>query len=306
VEDVLVFDQTYLFTVKEKVLKNGNDNASTSTPYFDSLPEKFSQGDADALLAFGRHLHWGYWPDPTQANGSLADFAVAAENLSRRVAEIAEVKNGLKILDAGCGFGGTIASLNERFSNMHLTGININEQQLHIAREKIKALPTNRIEFIYGDACELPFTNDDSFNLVLAVESIFAFSNRERFFKEARRVLGTKGKLTICDFIPIQAFYQTWKLIEKATKTLVVRTYGSRSINFCPLSEYQRLAETTGFELVKIENITRNTLPTYPIVNSLMRREGDEETYRATRGLERLSRRGLLQYMILSFQVSPL
>lgn len=286
-------------------MRSSNDNASNSTPYFDSLPEKFSQGDADALLAFGRHLHWGYWSDPAKADASLADFAVAAENLSRRIAEVAEVNNGLNILDAGCGFGGTIASLNERFSNMHLTGININEQQLDIAK-KIKALPTNRIEFVYGDACKLPFTNDDCFDLVLAIESIFAFSSREHFFKEARRVLGTKGKLTICDFIPLQAFYQTWKLIEKATKTLVVQTYGSRPINFCPLSEYQRLAEATGFELVKVENITHNTLPTYPIVNSLMRRERDEETYRATRGLERLSRRGLLQYMILSFQVSPL
>ncbi|RCJ36260.1 hypothetical protein A6770_40590 [Nostoc minutum NIES-26] len=287
------------------MLSKPSNNHSSAVPYFDSLPKKFSEGDADALLAFGRHLHWGYWANPDTADGSVADFAVAAENLTRRIINIADIKDGLNILDVGCGFGGTIASLNEHFFNMHLVGININKEQLNRAKETIKIQQNNRINFIYGDACKLPFTND-SFDIVLAVESIFAFSSREDFFREARRVLGESGKLTICDFIPIQAFYQTWKLIEKATKTLLVRTYGSRPVNFCSMSEYQKLAEATGFELIKIDNITRNTLPTYPVVNSLMRQEGDEETYRATRGLERLSRRGLLQYMILSFQVSPL
>ncbi|MBD2248374.1 class I SAM-dependent methyltransferase [Nostoc sp. FACHB-888] len=285
-------------------MSDGNNNNSVSVAYFDSLPQKFSEGDADALLAFGRHLHWGYWSDPTQANGSVADFAVAAENLSRLVTDVAEVQDGLSILDVGCGFGGTIATLNERFCNMHLVGININKEQLSRAETIVQALPHNHIEFIYADACQLPFP-DGYFDVVFAVESIFAFSSRENFFKEARRVLRPGGRLTICDFIPIEAFYRTWKLIEKAIKTLIVRTYGSRSVNFCPIFEYKNLAEATGFELVKTENITRNTLPTYPVVNSLMRREGDEETYRATRGLERLSRRGLLQYMILSFQVSP-
>ncbi|MBD6621025.1 methyltransferase domain-containing protein [Komarekiella sp. 'clone 1'] len=285
-------------------MSDGSSNHSISVPYFDSLPQKFSEGDVDALLAFGRHLHWGYWSDPTKADGSVADFAIAAENLSRLVTDVAEIQDGLSILDVGCGFGGTIASLNERFCSMHLVGININTEQLLRAETTVQALPNNHIKFVDADACQLPFS-DDYFDVVLAVESIFAFSSREYFFREARRILRPGGRLTICDFIPIQAFYRTWKLIEKATKTLVVRTYGSRSVNFCPLFEYKKLASATGFELVKTENITRNTLPTYPVVNSLMRREGDEETYRATRGLERLSRRGLLQYMILSFQISP-
>ncbi|MHC5721273.1 MAG: SAM-dependent methyltransferase, partial [Nostoc sp.] len=107
-------------------------------------------------------------------NGSVADFAVAAENLSRLVSDVAEVQDGLSILDVGCGFGGTIATLNERFCNMHLIGININKEQLSRAEISVKAIADNHIEFIYADDCQLPFP-DGYFDVVFAIESIFAF-----------------------------------------------------------------------------------------------------------------------------------
>jgi len=30
-------------------------------PYFDGLLAKFGKGNEQALAAFGRHVHWGYW-----------------------------------------------------------------------------------------------------------------------------------------------------------------------------------------------------------------------------------------------------
>ena len=47
--------------------------------------------------------------------------------VSRAAAGIAD---GQHILDVGCGFGGTVASLNENFSRVHLLGVNIDERQL--------------------------------------------------------------------------------------------------------------------------------------------------------------------------------
>jgi SAM-dependent methyltransferase len=70
----------------------------------------------------------------------------------------------------GCGFGGTVAQLNEDHSGLDLVGVNIDARQ--IARAVATVQPpgpraTYTIAFLVGDACELPFA-DGSFDTLLA------------------------------------------------------------------------------------------------------------------------------------------
>lgn len=120
--------------------------AKISLPYFDALLEQISLGDAEVQQAFGRHVHWGYWENPAKADGSIDDFAVAAERLCQRVYLAAGVKDGDRLLDAGCGFGGTIASLNENVSSMQLVGLNIDPRQLARAKQEVQPRGSNQIE----------------------------------------------------------------------------------------------------------------------------------------------------------------
>lgn len=271
------------------------------TPYFDNLTERFQTGDTEALSAFGRHVHWGYWADPKKADGSLKDFAIAAENMSRRVCDSANIVDGMNILDTGCGFGGTISHLNDRFSNLNLTGINIDKKQVDRAEKIVISKANNSIDFVHGDACKLPFENN-TFDRVLALECIFAFPSRLDFFKEANRVLRPGGQLVICDFLPINLIGAMWNWYEKSIAPLVGRTYSKYSIKFCTISEYQKLAESTKLELGKVEDITVNTLPTYPVINPIMCREDNQDTYWSTKGLEFISKINILKYTILSFE----
>ena len=103
--------------------------------------------------SFGRHVHWGYWEQPKLAELTTADFEQATENLSRQVCMAGNIQDGLKVLDVGCGFGGTIAHINENYSGMELSGLNLDDRQLRRAREALKPLSDNRIEFLQGNAC---------------------------------------------------------------------------------------------------------------------------------------------------------
>lgn len=268
-------------------------------PYIDQLLTLLDTGHPEVDLAFGRHVHWGYWFNPEQALNTPEDFNKAAEQLTREVYSAANVKNGQDVLDVGCGIGGTIASLNEQFSQMNLVGLNIDGRQLEQARKKVVARDGNTLRFEEGNACMLPFP-DQSFDVVLAVECIFHFPDRRQFFQEAFRVLKPNGCLALSDFIPIDWFLPlVW--YAKPPEGF----YGYFDIGYTTKS-YCKLAAETGFDQLLERNITVNTLPTYKFLQSMKQYlKLDVDLFSAlsqTLILEWVSRLELIRYMIFSFR----
>jgi ubiquinone/menaquinone biosynthesis C-methylase UbiE len=271
-------------------------------PYFDFLLDKFRQENPDLIRAFGRHVHWGYWEQPERADGSVENFTTAAEQMCQLHFDMALVRDSMRILDVGCGFGGTVASLNERFSQVELVGLNIDPRQLARARQQVQARPGNKIDFVEADACELPFP-DACFDVVLAVECIFHFPSRARFFQEAKRVLRPGGRLVLSDMVSAKAFIPMTKLIMDIL-------FGKRKEMVCgyadnawTLADYRRLAGTTNLSLILEKDITANTMPTYPVVRQLYRQAGDLQMEKMLKMVERMHDWGLFHYVILSLEV---
>ncbi|QDS97005.1 SAM-dependent methyltransferase [Adhaeretor mobilis] len=103
---------------------------TSSVPYCARLMRQLAKDDAQIKAAFGKHVHWGYFEDPAQGHVSASDYGHAAEAMCLKLLDLAEITNGQRILDVGCGFGGTISCLNRYYSQVELIGLNINSQQL--------------------------------------------------------------------------------------------------------------------------------------------------------------------------------
>jgi len=270
-------------------------------PYFDIILDRLQKNDPDFSLAFGRHVHWGYWDDPRLADGTIEDFAYASERLCHRLLAASAVAGGQAILDVGCGLGGTLATLNEMLADACLVGINIDERQLARAVATVLPCPGNTIYFVHGDGCLLPISSA-AFDRVLAVECIFNFPSRREFFREARRALRRGGKLVISDSVATISIPALGRR-QAASAKRVARTFGPIT-RPQTLAEYSDLARGTGFVLSAIDDITTWIMPSFQPVRDLMRRTGWEEAAWATGMLEAEFVEGISRYTIMSFDAA--
>ena len=269
-------------------------------PYFDLLIDERQAGGETGQL-WERQVHWGYWEEPKAAAGTRADYFAAMEHMNGVLLKAGKVVDGQRLLDVGCGFGGTIQQINAGNSGMQLTGLNIDPRQLAAAETQTEAANGNHIAWVEGDACQLLF-EDNSFDRVLAVECIFHFPSRERFLAEAARVLKPGGYLAVSDFVPtMPVFGKTpiWTVI----RSRIAKSYGT--LGSLPLRSYKAMGKRAGLELDANRNIRKNTLPTYPFLIQFFREQGSADAQKimivGTRWMKWLSKMGLIQYRVYTF-----
>ena len=269
-------------------------------PYFDLLIDERQDGGETGQL-WEQQVHWGYWENPKAAEGSRDDYMAAMKQMDAELLKAGKVADGQKLLDAGCGFGGTIQTINAAHSNMDITGLNIDPRQLAAAEAQTTAVNGNRIGWVEADACQLPF-EDNTFDRVLAVECIFHFPSREKFLAEAARVLKPGGYLAVSDFVPTVAFFGKTP-IWVAVRSRVAKSYGT--LGTVPIRSYKSMGKRGGLQLETNRNIRKNTLPTYPFLIKFFKEQGSADAKKTmvvgTRWIKWLTKAGLLQYRVYTF-----
>jgi ubiquinone/menaquinone biosynthesis C-methylase UbiE len=198
-------------------------------------------------------------------------------------------------LDAGCGFGGTAASLAAKYPGAKVTGLNIDPRQLVLARQNAPAA-----KFVEGDACAMPFP-DASFDRVLAVECIFHFPSRRKFLLEAARVLKPGGRIGLSDFVPADPnARESW--IGSLIRRKIEVGYGKSGAGWNE-GDYYAMAKGAGLRVVLDRDVNENVQPTYAVLLDAIAAgapRGDSMLW-PTRLLAWVSKLGAVRYRIVGF-----
>ncbi len=195
-------------------------------------------------------LHYGYWDDAAPYNQHRALL-----NKNRILYEQAGIKSGDKVLDAGCGIGGSSIWMAKQHGNK-VTGITISAKQAgyakqHAGRHAVGA----SVDFEVTDFCATPFA-DESFDVVWALESACHALNKADFLREAYRLLRKGGRIVVCDGFLLQRRFSApqWQAV-------VTCLNGWAVPNLCSRQEFTELLAQQNFQSVLCHDITAQTLP---------------------------------------------
>jgi cyclopropane fatty-acyl-phospholipid synthase-like methyltransferase len=139
-------------------------------------------------------FHFGFHDDEHKGH------AEALENTNRALARIGEIGANDRVLDAGCGLGGSSFWLAESVG-AQVVGITLAQSQVDQAR-RIAARRglADKVGFERANFTCTPFPSG-SFDVVWALESLCHAEAKPMFYSEAARLLRPGGRLVIAEFI---------------------------------------------------------------------------------------------------------
>lgn len=127
---------------------------------------------------------------------AVDEFHIGGRAATEQLARYVELGPEQKVLDVGCGLGGTTRYLADRFG-CEVTGVDLTESFCRIASmlsERVGVQAT----FRQADALDLPF-DDASFDVVWTEHAQMNIADKARFYGEIRRVLRPGGQLAFHD-----------------------------------------------------------------------------------------------------------
>lgn len=162
----------------------GDEKRDAIEPLFDGIAIKYDR--VNLLISLGQTSRW-----------------------RKKALKLLSLNQDDQILDAGSGTGMVPFLLKQNNPSLNITGIDLSEEMLQIARNRNPGVP-----LLKGDVTQLPF-DDHTFDCVTTFFTLRNFPDLPSSIAEMFRVLRSGGKLLILDTFsikctPIQTLHNIW------------------------------------------------------------------------------------------------
>ena len=161
--------------------------------YEKSITDYYGQADLgdNIIAAFKRAGKRIETPEDT---ASFDEFHIRGRDATREIAQLAGLHKGMKVLDLGCGVGGSARTLAAEFG-CYVTGIDLVEEYCQTATMLTEQVGlSHMVAFEHGDMAALPF-DEQTFDVVWIEHAIMNIPDKMGLFRGVRRVLRPRGLL---------------------------------------------------------------------------------------------------------------
>lgn len=233
----------------------------------DTVGKEYDAWTEEGILEYywGDHIHLGYYNDEDRRAVTIPwkSGKVFKETKYRFIDEmykwsgVEEAGKPAKVLDVGCGIGGTSRYLAKKLgAGSEVLGISLSPKQVQRATELAAAAGLPNAEFRVMDALKMDLP-DNSFDLVWGCESGEHMPDKRRYVEEMARVLKPGGTLVIATWCQREA-PPDLSPDERARLQFLYDEWAHPY--FVSVEEYERLAAGAGLARVAGANWVKETI----------------------------------------------
>lgn len=207
---------------------------------------------------WGEHMHHGYYgaDGKTQKERRQAQIDLIEELLTW-----AGITKAEKILDVGCGIGGSSLYLAEKFG-AEATGITLSPVQANRAKERSRVAQISA-NFQVADALNMPF-EDNSFDLVWSLESGEHMPDKQKFLAECYRVLKPGGTFIMATWCHRPTDQVPLTIDDRKRLAEIYRVYCLPYVISLP--EYTAIAQEIGLQDIQTADWSTAVAPFWNVV----------------------------------------
>lgn len=215
-----------------------------------AVADHYNELDIFYRELWGEHVHHGLWVTGRES------AEVAVRHLIEVVAGQGRIKAGIRVIDIGCGYGGTARQLAQQYG-AEVTGITLSSVQYDYAKSvTVGSNPT----YLVADWLSADLT-PQSFQAAVAIESSEHMPDREEFCRRAYHVLQPGGRFVVCAWLsreapsPLEAAWLLRPICQEG-----------RIPQLPTMNELIAAGKAAGFALVNSQDCTRAVSRTWGVI----------------------------------------